>query len=250
MAGPSLHFAGGRTPDRIRLFRTAGLSLPQPKFAKELGFCKRTIGNAERGTHLPSLALRRALDQALEHASEAQRNRFLAAVSTLPEDCADQGPKAHEARHVASLPRPNSRRLTVHLDDMAQHDETLMASAGSSAFGWFSRGDLEAVREMASTFSRIDQRRGGGHARTALVQYLTSDVANYLRGSYTDERVRKDMFSVASELAYLSGWMAFDNAEHSIAQHDFSVAVKLAEEADDPPMAGHVLRPWRIRLLT
>ena len=76
----------------------------------------------------------------------------------------------------------------------------------------------------------------------ALVQYLISDVAAYLRGSYIGEQVRKDMFSAASELAYLSGWMAFDNAEHSIAQHYFSVAVKLAAEADDPPMAGHVLR--------
>jgi hypothetical protein len=95
---------------------------------------------------------------------------------------------------------------------------------------------------MTSIFSRLDQRRGGGHARTALVQYLTSDVASYLRGSYSDERVRRDMFSAASELAYLAGWMAFDNAEHSIAQHYFSVAVKLADEADDPPMAGHVLR--------
>jgi transcriptional regulator with XRE-family HTH domain len=92
------------------------------------------------------------------------------------------------------------------------------------------RGDLEGVREMASIFSRVDQRRGGGHARMALVQYLSSDVASYLRGSYTDERVRRDMFSAASELAYLSGWMAFDNAGHSIAQHYFSIAVKLAAE--------------------
>jgi DNA-binding XRE family transcriptional regulator len=113
------------------------------------------------------------------------------------------------------------------------------ATASARSVG---RGDLETVREMASIFSRVDQRRGGGHARMALVQYLTSDVASYLRGSYLDERVRKDMFSVASELTYLSGWMAFDNAEHSIAQHYFSVAVKLAAEADDPPMAGHVLR--------
>jgi transcriptional regulator with XRE-family HTH domain len=104
------------------------------------------------------------------------------------------------------------------------------------------RGDLEGVREMASIFSRVDQRRGGGHARMALVQYLSSDVASYMRGSYADERVRRDMFSAASELAYLSGWMAFDNAEHSIAQHYFLIAVKLAAEADDPPMAGHVLR--------
>jgi len=116
---------------------------------------------------------------------------------------------------------------------------TARATVGARRVG---RGDLEAVREMASLFSRVDQRRGGGHARMAVVQYLTSDVATYLRGSYSDERVRKDMFSVASELAYLSGWMAFDNAEHAIAQHYFSVAVKLAAEADDPPMAGHVLR--------
>ncbi|MGH3869869.1 MAG: hypothetical protein ACRDQ4_27970 [Pseudonocardiaceae bacterium] len=137
---------------------------------------------------------------------------------------------------------PNSRQLTAHLDGMEQRDETLTTPAGNSAFGWFGRGDLEAVREMASIFSRVDQRRGGGHARTALIQYLTSDVASYLRGSYTDERVRKDMFAAASELAYLSGWTTFDNAEHFIAQHYFAIAVKLAAEADDPPMAGHVLR--------
>jgi hypothetical protein len=104
------------------------------------------------------------------------------------------------------------------------------------------RGDLDAVRDMVSIFSRVDQRRGGGHARTAVVQYLTSDVASYLRGVYADNRVRQEMFAAASELAYLSGWMAFDNTEHPTAQAYFTLAVKLAAEADDPPMAGHVLR--------
>ncbi|MFC5721299.1 Tat pathway signal protein [Streptomyces gamaensis] len=104
------------------------------------------------------------------------------------------------------------------------------------------RGDVEAVRDMVSAFSRLDQRRGGGHARTAVVQYLVSDVAGYLTGRYGDDGVRRQMFSAASELAYLSGWMAFDNAEHPVAQRYFSLAVKLAAEADDAPMAGHVLR--------
>jgi hypothetical protein len=36
--------------------------------------------------------------------------------------------------------------------------------------------------------------------------------------------------------------MAFDNAEHAIAQNYFQASVKLAAEADDPAMAGHVLR--------
>lgn len=104
------------------------------------------------------------------------------------------------------------------------------------------RGDLEAVRDMVSMFSHVDQRRGGGHARRTVVQYLTTEVAGFLRGSYTDDQVRRGVFSAASELAYLAGWMAFDNAEHGVAQHHFTVAVKLAAEADDPPMAGHVLR--------
>jgi hypothetical protein len=102
--------------------------------------------------------------------------------------------------------------------------------------------DLEAVRDMVALFSQVDQRRGGGHARTAVVQYLTTDVARLLRGTFRDERVRRETFSASSELAYLCGWMAFDNAEHAIAQHYFTVAVKLAAEADDAPMAGHVLR--------
>ena len=67
------------TAARIRLFRDVGLCLTQEKFARTLGFAKRTIGNAERGTHAPGLALRHALDQALENASGAQRDRFLAA---------------------------------------------------------------------------------------------------------------------------------------------------------------------------
>lgn len=120
----------------------------------------------------------------------------------------------------------------------ARHAHT-SPTAGSGTAGW---GDLEAVRDMVAAFSRIDQRRGGGHGRTALARYLTSDVAAYLHGGFTDAKLRKAMFSTAGELAYLCGWMAFDNAEHPLAQRYFTVALKLAAEADDPPLAGHILR--------
>lgn len=70
------------TPSRIRLLRTAGPCLSQQGFVTALGFAKRTIGNAERGTHPLSLAVRRALDQALEQLSDAQRERFFAALAT------------------------------------------------------------------------------------------------------------------------------------------------------------------------
>ncbi|MGH3798639.1 MAG: helix-turn-helix domain-containing protein [Pseudonocardiaceae bacterium] len=69
------------TPGRIRLFREVGLCLSQEDFAAALGFAKRTVGNAERGVHPPSLALRRALDHAFEKATDAQRDRFLDAIA-------------------------------------------------------------------------------------------------------------------------------------------------------------------------
>jgi hypothetical protein len=123
---------------------------------------------------------------------------------------------------------------------------TEMAARGlarhSSAGQQIGQTDVDGVRDMVQLFSQVDQRRGGGHARTAVVQYLTTDVSGLLHGRFTDEQVRRNMFTAAGELAYLSGWMAFDNAEHAAAQRYFHLAVKLAAEADDPAMAGHVLR--------
>jgi DNA-binding XRE family transcriptional regulator len=71
------------TPARIRLFRDVGLCLPQERFARTLGFAERTIGNAERGVHPPSLALRRALDQALENATRHATAAAYLAVAKL-----------------------------------------------------------------------------------------------------------------------------------------------------------------------
>ncbi|MFI8186477.1 Tat pathway signal protein [Actinacidiphila glaucinigra] len=138
------------------------------------------------------------------------------------------------AYSVAALALPGSSWWSQMAERGAAH-----RTSGSGAVG---RGDLEAVRDMAAMFSRIDQKHGGGHARTAVVQYLSYDVTRLLRGRYADERTRRDMLSAAAELAYLSGWMAFDNAEHATAQRHFTDAVKLAAEADDPPMAAHTLR--------
>jgi hypothetical protein len=114
--------------------------------------------------------------------------------------------------------------------------------SSSTGVGRVGRGELEAVREMASFFSRVDSRRGGGHARTVVVQYLLSDVTPHLRGRYGDDQVRREMFALAGELACLSGWMAFDEADHATAQRWYVTAVKLAAEADDAPLAGYVLR--------
>lgn len=104
------------------------------------------------------------------------------------------------------------------------------------------RADVTAVREVMALFSQMDQRLGGGHGRSAVVQYLTTEVTGYLRGRFATDTVRREMFSAAGELAYLAGWMSFDNDEHAAAQRYFVAATKLAAEAEDAPLTGHILR--------
>ncbi|GAB6901641.1 hypothetical protein JCM9957A_47310 [Kineosporia succinea] len=111
------------------------------------------------------------------------------------------------------------------------------------------RSDVEAVHETVSFFSRVDQRRGGGHARTAVLQYLTSDVSAFLHGRFTDDSVRRQMFAAAGELAALVGWMSYDDAEHQTAQWAYAIAVKLATEAGDDPLAGFALRAMSRQVL-
>jgi tetratricopeptide (TPR) repeat protein len=147
-----------------------------------------------------------------------------------------------ERRQLLGAAAYSMAALAVPGPSWWQRMSALRRERPAAGLGVVGKGDLSAVREMAAMFSRIDQRHGGGHARTALVQYLSSDVARYLCGSYSDDEVRSGMFSAAGELAYLAGWMAFDNSEHAAAQHYFTTAVKLAAEADDPPLAGHILR--------
>lgn len=102
--------------------------------------------------------------------------------------------------------------------------------------------DLEAVSETTKFITRMDQRLGGGHARTMVGAYLTTDVAELLNGPFASDHIRRAMFSAAAELTYVGGWTRFDNAEHGPALRYFLVAAKLAAEAGDAPLAGHILR--------
>ncbi|MFG2415102.1 tetratricopeptide repeat protein [Streptomyces goshikiensis] len=102
--------------------------------------------------------------------------------------------------------------------------------------------DVAALREMTQLLSQREQRRGGADGRSALVAYLRTDVASYLSARFPNQRTRQEMFTAAGELAYLAGWTAFDSSEHAVAQKWLDVALRLSAEADDAPLAGHILR--------
>jgi tetratricopeptide (TPR) repeat protein len=95
---------------------------------------------------------------------------------------------------------------------------------------------------MIATFSQADERFGGGHARLAIVAYLTNDVAGYLRSSFGSDDERRSMFSAAAELTYLVGWMAFDSGQQGLAQRYYLRALRLANEAGDGALGGFILR--------
>jgi hypothetical protein len=145
-----------------------------------------------------------------------------------------------ERRDIAKTALYSLAALAVPLHEWREIAERGRRARGSGvAVGL---GEVEAVRHMTATFSQSDERFGGGQGRMAIVAYLTTDVAAYLRGRFTNDETRRAMFSAAAELTYLSAWKAFDSSAHGLAQRYYIKSLELANEADDGPLAGFILR--------
>ena len=103
-----------------------------------------------------------------------------------------------------------------------------------------------AAQQMARVFMGADSVFGGGYARAALARYLAYDIAPRLRAPARRETRRK-MLSVATELAYLCGFMCFDDEQNAIAQRYYSVALKLSVENEDPVGYALTLRALSVQ---
>ncbi|WP_159943323.1 MULTISPECIES: helix-turn-helix transcriptional regulator [unclassified Nocardiopsis] len=115
------------------------------------------------------------------------------------------------------------------------------ARARPAKQGVVTRGDVEAIQDATRLFQRLDQQRGGGYGASAATMFLTEEVLPALRRRAPD-RIRSDLFAAASELVYVLGWSSFDANRHGTAQRFLQLSVKLAAEAGDRALAGHVLR--------
>jgi len=196
------------TPARIRLFRAEGLCLSQDEFAAELGFVKRTVGNAERGVHPPSLALRRALDKAWEKASDAQRDRFLAAAA----------PTATPA---------------VHGTNPTLESVELLRLVEASDLGI---GTVEQLEELVERLGVEYFAVPPAEFRETVLSWRRY-VAGLLDGKLT-LRERRHLYAVA-------GWLSGLVAEASLALGDHAephctTALSLAQEVGDARLAGWV----------
>lgn len=96
------------------------------------------------------------------------------------------------------------------------------------------------VREMTRTFRRLDNRYGGGQIRSAVVQYLDTDVAPMLRAG-PPETLGRGFLSAVAEMTHLAGWLAYDACDHGIAQRYFIQALRLAMAAHDQALGAEIL---------
>ncbi|QHC33479.1 hypothetical protein [Streptomyces sp. HF10] len=94
------------------------------------------------------------------------------------------------------------------------------------------RSDVETVTRMTERIADILDDLGGGHARPMAAAFLVNTVGPCLRADGTHE-VKRAMRAAASDLMYLTGWMAMYEREHGVGQQYYMTALKLAGAAED-----------------
>lgn len=92
--------------------------------------------------------------------------------------------------------------------------------------------EVDMVIAMTECVSELDDQFGGRHARPMAASFMVNTVASYLRADAPEE-VRQAMLSAASDLLYLTGYMAVDEGLHGLAQRYYVKALELAGAAED-----------------
>jgi len=108
------------------------------------------------------------------------------------------------------------------------------------------REQVAAANAMLQVFSDTDAAFGGGHSRTALVGYLRTAIAPALRVE-ASPALRRELLTVASRLAYLCGFMCFDDELHGAAEHYYLAGLRLAAEAGDSTGYAVTLRALSVQ---
>jgi transcriptional regulator with XRE-family HTH domain len=220
---------GGLPPDigeRLRAARqAAGLSLAE--LAARIPFSRSYLGHVETGTRVASADVVAAYMRACGEMTCDP----VTLVSVLGRADVDRRSFLRTSVYSAAL----SATALASQSDMARLvrvDDT--ARVGMS--------EVRAVQGITDAFLRLDEVKGGGIGRTAVAEFLSTDVASLLRSRFADSTVRSAAFSAAAELAYLAGFKAHDAGADGIAQRYFLSALRLAEEGHVPGQDAWVLR--------
>ncbi|MGW3564333.1 hypothetical protein ACWDSL_10630 [Streptomyces sp. NPDC000941] len=125
------------------------------------------------------------------------------------------------ALYAAALPIPVYEDLTKRVRHQTTGRTTRIGA-----------GEVNTVRIMTERIADILDESGGAHARPMAAAFLVNTVTPWLRAGASDA-VRSDMLSAASDLVYLTGWMAMYEKAHGLGQRYYVKALELAAAAED-----------------
>ncbi|WP_243715013.1 hypothetical protein, partial [Actinomadura bangladeshensis] len=101
--------------------------------------------------------------------------------------------------------------------------------------------DVEEIRQVTSAFRILDNRLGGGHVRSPVIEYLHTHVAPLLRDSRATHEVRRELFAAAADLTKLAAWLYHDLDRQGVAQRYLIQALAMARHADDHGLGAEIL---------
>ncbi|PKW18724.1 hypothetical protein [Saccharopolyspora spinosa] len=96
------------------------------------------------------------------------------------------------------------------------------------------------IRDTTASFMQLDFQYGGGYTRGLLMSFFRDHIVTVL-GQDHPERVQRELFAAASEVAQLLGWASYDSGRHAAAQRFFTQGLRLAHEANDRLLGGRLL---------
>lgn len=107
-----------------------------------------------------------------------------------------------------------------------------IALARSGGVRRIREGEVAMVISMTQHFSDLDYQFGGRDTRPVAAAFLVNTIAPYLSAEGPDS-VRDRMLSAASDLCYLTGYMAVDEGQQGLGQRYYLKAMELARSAND-----------------
>lgn len=163
----------------------------------------------------------------------------VAALTRLTRDDLDGRTDAVRAAYSVAAAALPLALPPARAEEIAGRGRTARTVRGAARAG---PGEVGAARDMLELFTLVDERHGGRHGRSAVVQYLHSDVAAFCRASFRTEGQRRQMLETAGCLAYLAGWKAYDAGLPGLAQRYYLRACEFARAASNPAHEAFVLR--------
>jgi len=116
-------------------------------------------------------------------------------------------------------------------------DDIDVSRAGTVRVG---QSDVRLLRSARTHYEQMYRNAGGVATRGRVVQFLNSEVAPLLRGSYSDCTGR-ELHRAAGGVVAVAGIASYDSNAQGLAQRYFQQALRLAKASGDRGFGGYVI---------